>query len=66
MTDSATTSTVWKSTWPAALMGSAGGSRPTRAGSQPDRDDLVDVSQEGGPALRAELEALERELRQSK
>jgi hypothetical protein len=37
-----------------------------RQGRQPRIDDyLVDVSEEGRPAVRAELEALERELRQS-
>jgi eukaryotic-like serine/threonine-protein kinase len=37
-----------------------------REGRQPRVEDfLVDVSQEGRPALQAELEALERELRQS-
>ncbi len=37
-----------------------------RAGKRPPIDDyLADVSEEGRPALRAELEALERELRQS-
>ena len=37
-----------------------------REGHQPRIEDyLGDVSQEGGPALRAELEALERELRPS-
>ena len=37
-----------------------------REGRQPRIEDyLVDVSDEGRPALRAELEALERELRQS-
>jgi serine/threonine-protein kinase len=37
-----------------------------RAGCQPCIDDyLVDVLDEGRPALRSELEALERELRQS-
>ena len=48
-------------------MGSAAGSRPTgaRASNRRIEDYLADVPAEGRPALRAELEALERELRRS-
>ena len=64
MTDPATTSRAWISTSPAASTRFAAGSRPTggRVARPRIEDFLCDVPDEGRPALRAELEALVREL----
>ena len=65
-TDLATTSRVWTLTCAVQLTRSAASSSPSRAGRRPAIGDyLGEVAAKGRAILRAELEALESELRQS-